>query len=138
MYDSYQIDQYEKYNNMVNKFKKDNIKSHKFLKKWIKVDYSDIKINDIIIIYFYPNSQKYIYDLYPKAGKVIKIDSNDMNIENITIKPFNDKYNTDKLSHDWLGYFGNSRAYDYEIYKLKKIKPKFIFKIKKSLLIKKT
>jgi len=156
MYDSYEIDEYQKYNKMVNKFKKNNIKSDKFLKKWIKVDYSDIKINDIIIIYFYTYSQKYLYSLYPKAGKVIKIDNNndvdmddmtideknifsDYTIENITIKQFNsNKYSTDKLSHGWLGYFGNSRSYDYEIYKLRKIKNKFLFKIKKFYLSKKS
>jgi len=139
MYNSYEIDEYEKYNKMVNKFKKNNIKSTRFFKKWIKVDYSNLKINDIVIIYFYPDSQKYLYSLYPKAGKVIKINNdNDINmedltpeekmlfsnhtIENITIKPFNNKkYANDILSHDWLGYFGNSRSYDYEIYKLTKV-----------------
>jgi len=57
----------------------------------------------------------------------------------ITIKQFNsNKYSTDKLSHGWLGYFGNSRSYDYEIYKLRKIKNKFLFKIKKFYLSKKS
>jgi hypothetical protein len=36
-------------------------------------DISDLELNDIIHINFIPDSQKYIYDLYPKFGKIISI-----------------------------------------------------------------
>ena len=44
--------------------------------KWIEINYNDIKLNDIIIIYFTPYSQKYLNELYPKYDHVIDILNN--------------------------------------------------------------
>jgi hypothetical protein len=83
---------------------------------WKSVSVNDVNIGDKIIAYFYPSSQKYIVDLYPKFGTVneILLENNDIERINI-ITPDGGKEN---LAHFYVSYFGDSRGYDYSIYKL--------------------
>lgn len=73
-------------------------------------DISDLELNDIIHINFIPDSQKYIYDLYPKFGKIISIENDKIIIENL------DKVHEDLL-HEGVSYMGQSLGYSYYIYK---------------------
>ena len=99
--------------------------------EWIIKDISDIKVDDQIVIYFYPDSQRYINDLYPKYGKVKKIltdeelqideetkkevySDSDFDLERLIIET-EDMYETSG-AHGWVSYYGNSRGYFYTIY----------------------
>ena len=79
-------------------------------KKKTEINIIDIKIDDIIYIEFMSDSQKYIYDLYPKFGKIINIINDDIIIKNLN----NDE---ERLLHDNLSYYGNSLGYSFNIYK---------------------
>jgi len=71
---------------------------------------SNLELNDIIHINFIPDSQKYIYDLYPKFGKIISIENDEIIIENL------DKAH-ENLLHEGVSYMGQSLGYSYYIYK---------------------
>lgn len=73
-------------------------------------DISNLELNDIIHINFIPDSQKYIYDLYPKFGKIISIENEKIIIENL------DDAHEDLL-HEGVSYMGQSLGYSYYIYK---------------------
>ena len=92
-------------------------------KNCTSINIDKIKIGDFIYINFMPDSQKYIYDLYPKCGYVSSIEI----INNIN--PFTNKkeknYNiiiknmsniNENLLHDGVSYLGQSLGYDYIIY----------------------
>ena len=68
-YDDYEIEQYEKIT--------EDIKSIIAEKKLTKVNINEINIDDMVYITFYPCSQKYIYSLVPKIGKVVSIENKD-------------------------------------------------------------
>jgi len=94
---------------------------------WFRIAFSDIKVGDKLIIYYYPDSQRYINVIYPKFGDVIKIDSeiqmtndffSEKNIERLTLKNQEIEYNA---SQPWCSYYGNSRGYVYDIYRLENI-----------------
>ena len=101
--------------------------------KFKKTNFDDLKPKDIIYIEFYPYSQKYIYDLYPIFGiiKEIKplipiVNSSNEQLQDLTIERliltsiFNNlENNIHQGFHHWTSYLGNSRGYDYIIYKLK-------------------
>ena len=86
-------------------------------KQWARLENNDIKNlreGDIIIIYFYPLSQKYLYTLYPKIGTIctnteyineMMIDTCDNGIEPL-FHPSVNSYSADAL------------GYEYQIYKL--------------------
>lgn len=125
LFDDFAINEYERYSNLAEEYQNKHLTDQH---EWLKVEYSDLKINDCIVCYFHPDSQKHIYDLYPKYGKVIEIISStekksedffsEFDIENIIIE-FNN--NKEKLSHQWASYLGNNRGYSYTIHKLVKI-----------------
>jgi hypothetical protein len=106
MDDIYDIEYYEEQINHIEKFKGNN--------NLIKINEEDIKINDKIIIYFYPCSQKYYHQLYPKYGKVININNKYSKLfDNIELLNDFDNYNA---SHGIVSDY--SRGYDYTIYKI--------------------
>ena len=108
IYEQYEIDNYEKINNYINKI---------IVNKNIKQIYiDDIKVGDYIYINFTPDSQKYIYNLTSKIGKVINIDleNNMFNLPNIII--LNDDGDEEELLHGSYAYYGNSLGYNYYIY----------------------
>jgi hypothetical protein len=93
-------------------------------KDWFRINFSDVKVGDFIIINFYPDSQRYIDELYPKFGKVCKIDSevipsnnihSDITIERLTLVYSDNEINA---AHPWCSFYGNSRGYCYDIYRL--------------------
>ena len=107
-YDEYEINNYELINNNINE-----IINNKKIKQ---IQISDIKINDYIYITFTPDSQKYIYSLYSKIGKVIKIDlkNNILDYPDIIIMN-NDGYE-ENILHGSYAYYGNSLGYNYYIF----------------------
>ena len=102
-------EQYNYYCYQAEQFYNQNLKFNTY---WHDVSIDDLKIDDIIIINYTSNSQRYIYDLYPKFGKIIRIDDSNI-LENIYLN-----HNDINASHDWCGYYGNTRSYDYNIIKL--------------------
>jgi hypothetical protein len=113
-YDDYEIEEYEKTT--------EEIKSQIANKKLKKVNLNEINIDDVVYISFLPYSQKYIYSLSPKLGKVISIANtkitnyNDREeiILDITIQ--NHKNQEEYLFHPGVSYMGHSLGYDYLIY----------------------
>lgn len=91
--------------------------------KWNFVEYEELKLGDVVVITYISYSQKNIYDLYPKFGRIIKIDNlkdiddcESYTIENIYLyNDYNGEYNA---AHDWCGYYGNTKAYNYIIKRL--------------------
>ena len=81
--------------------------------KLIPVNLEDLVLNQLVYINFMPYSQKYIYNLFPKLGKLTKISNYD------TINEFeilNYKKNIENLFHPSVSYYGDSLGYDYNIY----------------------
>lgn len=105
-YDQEQIDIYNIKSNKINNY----VNNILLLKKKILINISDLKLNDLILIDFIPDSQKYIYDLYPKIGKIISISE-----ENIIINNLDNE--NEELLHDNVSYLGQSLGYSYSIYK---------------------
>jgi hypothetical protein len=102
-----QLEQFNKKNDQINSY------INTFLlnkEKNLINDISDLKINDIVHINFIPDSQKYINDLFPKFGKIMFIENNQIIIENL------DKV-YEELLHDGVSYIGQSLGYSYYIYK---------------------
>ena len=109
LYNDYEIDEYEKIT--------DEIKSIILDKHIIKVDINNLKINDMVYVCFYPDSQKYIYMLTPKIGKVSSIvNCTEEDEEDKYINIINDKNETEDLLHPGVSYMGHSLGYDYQIY----------------------
>jgi len=105
----YYQDQIDLYNNKSQKI--DNYITNFLLKKnKILVDISELKINDLILIDFIPDSQRYIYDLYSKIGTIVSIINNNVIINNI-------ENENENLLHDGVSYLGQSLGYSYYIYK---------------------
>lgn len=113
-YDDYEMYEYEKITEEIKL-----IISNKKLKK---VNLNEINIDDMVYISFYPCSQKYIYTLGPKIGKVISIESkttlnyNEDEEDVIWIKIKNHKNEIEDLLHPGVSYMGHSLGYDYLIY----------------------
>jgi len=102
-----QIEQFNKKNEQINNY----INTILLNKQKFPIDnISDLRINDIIHINFIPDSQKYIYDLFPKFGKIFSIENENIIIENL------DKIQ-ENLLHDGVSYMGQSLGYSYYIYK---------------------
>ena len=109
LYNDYEIDEYEKIT--------EEIKSILLNKPITKVDINNLNINDLVYVCFYPDSQKYIYTLTPKAGKVASIEKCiDEEEEYFQIKIINYKNETEDLLHPGVSYMGHSLGYDYQIY----------------------
>ena len=98
----------DKYNNEINIIN-NHINNNYLNKKKVQININELNINDIIFIEFFPDSQKYIYDLYPKFGKIINIK------DNIIIKNLNNQ--EEFLLHDSVSYYGTTLGYAYYIYK---------------------
>lgn len=88
------------------------------LTEWKETDESELKLDDKIIIYFSPDSQRYIYSLYPKCGQIVQIR------DNILIKNANDTI--ENMFHENVSYYGDSKGYSYQIFKLVTRKRKYI------------
>ena len=63
-------------------------------------NFDEIKLNDDLIINFYPYSQKYVYTLFSKYGTVVSIDNHNNTefLYNIELKNKNETYHA---AHDW-------------------------------------
>ena len=130
-YDEYidpETEIYNQHNKLAEEFKQKhqlaNIKS-----EWVIKNVSDIKVDDKIVIYFYPDSQRYINTLYPIYGIVQKIlTDKELNINEETKRELYSDFDLEKLviqkedsdeivgAHGWVSYYGNSRGYFYTIY----------------------
>jgi hypothetical protein len=88
-----------------------------YTKKQIKLE--DLKINQVVIVNFYPHSQKYIYDLTPKFGKIIEVPENG-NIFGYKIINYNTNSSEEieLLFHECMSYYGDSLGYEYDIFEL--------------------
>jgi len=108
------------YNEQLNNIEKFKLQYSDLNYDWVIESCNNLSVGDIIITYFSPLSQKYIYDLYPIYGKIIEISKQTENIDDIidTIKLLDENGNIISASHLWTSYFGNSRGYDYTVYKL--------------------
>jgi len=82
-------------------------------KKKKEININQVKINDYIYIEFYPDSQKYIYDLTPKLGIVYNITSNS---HYPSIKIINLEGHEEELLHESCSYYGYSLGYEFNIY----------------------
>jgi len=76
------------------------------------VNLTDLKIGDIVTIYFYPDSQKYLDMLTPKKGTIIAIGDN---LFDYMIKMEDDT--NSHLFHEGVSYYGDTLGYDYTIYR---------------------
>lgn len=107
-YDDYEL---EKYNEMCN-----NIEEFCMEKQKKDILLNELLIGQTIIIHFYPYSQKYIYKLYPKYGKIIKLGTLN-SLEDFLIEYLDEEnnYKTTRLFHESVSYIGNDMGYDYVI-----------------------
>jgi hypothetical protein len=76
------------------------------------IELEDLKLNQEILITFIPYSQKYIYKLIPKFGKLKKIPKN-KNIFKYKIIDYNNK--EECLFHSNVSYYGDSLGYEFII-----------------------
>jgi hypothetical protein len=107
-YDRDEIDFNTKINKKLNDFLIDTMIT--------KINIEDLKIGQIIVVYFIPYSQKYIYSLHPKFGKIYSVSDNLHEIQII-----NTDNKIEKLFHDGVSYYGDSLGYDYEIKQITRI-----------------
>jgi hypothetical protein len=75
------------------------------------VNLTDLKIGDIVTIYFYPYSQKYLDMLTPKKGTIVATGNNNFDYR---IKM---EETTEYLLHEGVSYYGDTLGYDYTIYR---------------------
>jgi hypothetical protein len=108
MFNDYEIEDYE------NEVEKIQQLTSQLKKTPIKLD--EIKVNQSVVINFYPNSQRYIYILTPKYGKVVQVSDSD-NVFDYKIVSYNSKSESESeyLFHTGVSYFGDSLGYDYSI-----------------------
>jgi len=107
-YDQYEIEYFLQINKKLNNYLIDTMIT--------PIDIQDLKIDQEVVIYFTPYSQKYIYSLYPKFGKIHSI-SDDFN----QIQIINQSKQIEKLLHDGVSYYGDSLGYDYVIKQITRI-----------------
>ena len=121
--------EYDEHDAQVEEFK-NSLKNGVF--EWIRTSFSNVKVGDKIVIYFFPDSQKYINELFPKFGEVTSIDPevpqhkhlHDIyTIEriNLTTNGSDGSATTTNAAHPWCSYYGNTRGYCYDIYKLTEV-----------------
>ena len=96
---------YDNKTNIINNY----INNYHLNKNKIEINVNELQINDIILIEFIPDSQKYLYDLYPKFGIIINIK------DDIIIKNINNE--EELMFHGNISYYGSSLGYSYNIYK---------------------
>jgi hypothetical protein len=125
---------YNTYHKLANEFKQKqlatlaNTKLANTKAEWTVKNVSELKINDKIVVYFYPDSQRYINQLYPKYGTVVKILSDDeMDIDKEILNELYSDIDLERViistedndeivvAHPWTSYYGNSRGYFYTI-----------------------
>lgn len=108
MFYEYNSESYDDNNNTIQQLTKN------YTKKEIKLE--DLKVNQVVIVNFCPHSQKYIYDLIPKFGKIIEVPKNG-NIFDYKIINYNNNSSKEieLLFHEGVSYYGDSLGYDYEI-----------------------
>jgi hypothetical protein len=80
-------------------------------KKCKCIDITDLKINQFVYITFTPDSQKYMYFLYPKLG-YIKTINNNGDIEILTHDNIIESLFHDSISNP----YSNDLGYSYSIY----------------------
>jgi hypothetical protein len=76
-----------------------------------KVNLTDLKVGDVVTIYFHPYSQKYIDMLTTKQGTIVAIGNN--NFDYMIKKEDTTEY----LFHEGVSYYGDTLGYDYTIYR---------------------
>lgn len=79
----------------------------------IDIDYEDVQVGDYITVYFCPDSQKYIDDLYPISGRVVEKPEHFLEMmvedsEGVRCRAF----------HNGVHFFGMSLGYSWWIKKL--------------------
>jgi hypothetical protein len=83
-------------------------------RKLQEISIKDINIGDKVYITFTPDSQKYIYTLYPKLGTIIDINTEKDISEQITIKMYNN--DVEPLLHYGVSFMGQSLGYSYFLF----------------------
>lgn len=83
----------------------------------INININELKVNDYVYIEFYPDSQKYIYELVPKLGIISNIENNNEVYPNITILNYNGIY--EDLLHGSYSFYGHTLGYDYNLFLIK-------------------
>lgn len=118
---------YEEQNSDLKNFKKTHETDKK---KFIHTNFESLNVGDIIYIEFYPYSQKFIDELCPLFGTIKEIKKtipsfgdSDMVFDNLTIERLVLTSNGETFNgfHYWTSYYGNTRGYEYSIYKLNDI-----------------
>ena len=108
-YEQNEIDYYEneikKINNIIDK------------KKMIMCDITELKVGQYVFVEFFPFSQKYIYTLLPKLGKISIVPKHN-NI--FDYKIINYENVSESLFHPSVSYYGNTLGYQYYIYLIEK------------------
>jgi hypothetical protein len=84
----------------------------------VNININELKVNDHVYIEFYPDSQKYIYELVPKLGIISSINNNEESYPNITILNYEGIY--EDLLHGSYSFYGHTLGYDYSLFLLKK------------------
>jgi len=82
-----------------------------------EIELEDLEIGKIIYIVFIPYSQKYIYNLVPKLGKIEELPEDLIN-EILLINIKNYKGINEGLFHEGVSYYGDNLGYDYKIYEI--------------------
>lgn len=110
-YDQYEIDYHDEICKKLDNFLNDTM--------YVNIDITDIKVGQEVFITFIPNSQKYIYNLHPKFGKIHFVpDKFDLeNFEDFIsrIKIINHEGKLENLFHPSVSYYGDSLGYSYII-----------------------
>ena len=79
-------------------------------KKLKPIKLEELVLYDKISIVYTPDSQKYINELYPKFGRIIKLGKE---IEDIILENNNRQYSG---SHYWVSNcYSNNRGFEYDI-----------------------
>jgi hypothetical protein len=108
MFNDYEIKNYE---NEVSKI--EELTSHC---KKTSIKLKELKVGQTVIINFIPYSQKYIYILTPKYGKIVQVsESNNLVDYKIQTQDSENKIQTEYLFHPGVSDYGESLGYDYSI-----------------------
>jgi hypothetical protein len=110
-YDEYDIENYENIQFKIETFigVSKTLDIHEY-------ELNQIEIGDKIIVYYYPFSQKYIYNLYPKYGIVTNIkyfENQLLDLNSITLKNDTNEYSANQ---EGVGLY--SRGFDVVIKKI--------------------
>jgi len=106
MFNDYEVELYEKEHEQIQEIIKDN--------NLIPIKLEDLKDGQTVLINFWPFSQRYIYYLIPKLGKIVHIpDTNDL--YDYKIQSYKSNVGIESLFHPNVSYYGDSLGYDWDI-----------------------